>query len=190
VSGGAVPPLPAGWSAADVGAVGAPGSAAAAGSIFAVAGGGDDVWGTADAFHFAYTALPGDGSITARVDSIDPVQAWTKAGVMIRQSLDPSSVHAFMLVSPGKRLAFQRRIDQAGVTTHTPAGAGTAPYWVKLRRNGPLIVASVSADGMTWSDVGAETLSISGTVYAGLAVSSHDASTAAAATFTEVGIGP
>ena len=62
-------------------------------------GAGADVWGTADAFHYAYRALDGDGSIVARVTSIEAVHAWTKAGVMIRNSLSPSAAQAFMLVA-------------------------------------------------------------------------------------------
>ena len=53
-------------------------------------GAGADVWGTADAFHYAYRTLNGDGTIVARVTSIQNVHAWIKAGVMIRESLSPS----------------------------------------------------------------------------------------------------
>jgi hypothetical protein len=37
--------------------------------VFTVSGAGADIWGTADSFHFAYTALNGDGQIVARVTS-------------------------------------------------------------------------------------------------------------------------
>ena len=51
---------------------------------------------------YAYKTLTGDGSIVARVVSEQNVANWTKAGVMIRNSLSPSAAQAFMLVSPGK----------------------------------------------------------------------------------------
>ena len=51
-------------------------------------GGGADIWGTADAFQFVYTILPTNGSISARVASVEFVRSWTKAGVMLSQSLE------------------------------------------------------------------------------------------------------
>ena len=113
VNPGEPPPagLPSGWSATDVGATGATGSSSFSNGTFTVTGAGADVWGTADAFHYAYRTLDGDGTIVARVASIQNVNAWTKAGVMIRNSLSPSAAQAFMLVaaSSTKGVPFQRR---------------------------------------------------------------------------------
>ena len=78
-------------------------------------GAGADVWGTADAFNYAYTPLSGDGSITARVATVSSEANWVKAGVMIRGSLSPSSAQAFMLVSHAKGIAFQRRFRPARI---------------------------------------------------------------------------
>jgi hypothetical protein len=175
--------LPAGWSSADIGAVGAAGSASYNAGVFTVAGSGADVWGTADALRLAYTTLTGDGSIVAQVTREDAVANWTKAGVMMRESLDPASRHAFMLVSPGKGLAFQRRTQTAGISTSTSGFAGLAPYFVKLTRTGATIAASISADGTAWSVVGTDTIAMAPTIYVGLAVSSHVAGTLATATF-------
>jgi len=180
--------LPSGWSSADIGAVGAAGSASYSGGVFTVAGAGADVWGTADAFRFAYTTLTGDGSIVTQVTREDAVSSWTKAGVMVRESLDPSSRQAFMLVSPGKGLAFQRRTDTSGLSTSTSGGAGTAPRFVKLARSGPTVTASVSADGTNWTLVGSDTIAMTSTIYVGLAVSSHVAGTPASASFANTAV--
>jgi regulation of enolase protein 1 (concanavalin A-like superfamily) len=179
-------PLPAGWQNTDVGSVGVDGSAVASNGTFSIDGAGADVWNAADAFHYAYTTLAGDGEIVARVASVEYVAAWTKVGVMIRGSLTPSAAHAFMLVSAGKGLAFQRRTSAGGISTSTPGGTGTAPYWVRLVRSGSTITASASTNGVTWTTVDQDTLGISGTVYIGLAVSSHDTTRAATATFDNV----
>ena len=182
--------LPAGWSATDIGAVGVTGSASGANGAFTIAGAGADIWNAADAFRFAYTTLTGDGTVVARVASEQFVSNWTKAGVMMRESLDPGSRHALMLVSPGKGLAFQRRVETSGVSTNTSGGAGTAPYFVKLTRTGTTIAASISADGSSWTLVGSDTIAMSSTIYAGLAVSSHVAGTLATATFTGTAVVP
>jgi len=180
--------LPTEWATADIGSVGVTGSARASGGTFTVSGAGADVWNAADAFRYAYLPLSGDGTIAARVVTVESVAAWTKAGVMLRQSLSADSAHAFMLVSAGKGLAFQRRTTQGGVSTNTSGGAGTAPEWVKLVRAGQSVSAYVSGDGAAWTLVGQDTIAFSGQIWAGLAVSSHDPTRAATATFDNVSI--
>ena len=77
---------PVGWSNQDIGAVGVAGSTSQSPSgVITVAGAGADVWGTADALQYAFQPLTGDGSIVARVVAVQNVNAWTKAGVMIRR---------------------------------------------------------------------------------------------------------
>ncbi len=58
------------------------------------------------------------------------VQDWTKAGVMMRASLTPGSPHAYMLVSANKGPAFQRRVADNDISTHTSAGSGYVPGYV------------------------------------------------------------
>lgn len=175
--------LPPGWAGADIGAVGTAGSSSVTGSTFTVSGGGADIWGTADAFRFAYVMLTGDGSITVRVASVQPVHDWTKAGVMLRATLAPGSAQASMFVSPGKGLAFQRRVSAGGLSTHTSGGAGRAPVFVRMSRVGNVFTASISSDGSNWVVVGAETIAMPATIYAGFAVGSHISGVLAAATF-------
>jgi regulation of enolase protein 1 (concanavalin A-like superfamily) len=184
--------LPNGWSHGDIGSVGRQGSASFDGgtSTFTVTGAGADIWNTADAFHYAYTTLSGDGTISARVASVQNVAAWTKAGVMIRATLDPGSAHAFMLVSAGKGLAFQRRTTDGGISVHTAGPAATAPHWVRLDRAGSTITASESSDGTNWTVVGTDSISMGAPVFVGLAVSSHTASATATATFEHVAVTP
>ena len=182
------PPLPNGWNNADVGTTGAVGNTVATGTGFSVAGAGADVWGTADAFQYAYSTLTGDGSIVARVASIQNVASWTKAGVMIRNSLSPSAAHAFMLVSPAKGAAFQRRLTDGTASISTAGTFSTAPRWVKLTRAGNSITAFESPDGVTWTTVGTDTFVMGPTVDVGLAVSSHVTGTLATAVFDNISI--
>ena len=165
--------LPTGWATKDVGAVAAVGAATSVNNSFTVSGSGSDVWGTADEFRFVYQQLTGDGSIVTKVSSIDNVNSWVKAGVMMRESLNANSRHAFMLVSPGKGLAFQRRTSTGGSSYNTSGGSGTSPYYVKLTRSGSTFKAQKSLDGSSWTTVGSQTISMASTIYVGLAVSSH-----------------
>jgi regulation of enolase protein 1 (concanavalin A-like superfamily) len=181
------PGSPTPWMHRDIGAVAAAGNATFSGtsSTYSVKGAGADIWGTADAFHYLYRPMTGDGAIVARVATVQNVNSWTKAGVMIRETLDPGSAQATMLVSPSKGSAFQRRTVAGGISTSTAGPMVAAPYWVKVERVGSTINAYTSADGSAWTLVGSDTIPMASTVYVGLAVSSHTTSTATA-TFDNV----
>ena len=181
--------LPSGWQTQDIGLVAVAGNASLTSGTYSVTGAGADIWGTADALRYAYTTLNGDGQITARVATEENVNVWTKAGVMIRESVAPGSRQALMLVSPGKGNAFQRRVATGDVSTHTAGALVTAPYWVRLSRVGNTITALESANGTTWTVVGSDTIAFAQTVLVGLAVSSHATTPAATATFDNVAIG-
>jgi hypothetical protein len=151
-----------------------------------LAGSGTDVWGTSDQFRFAYRSLTGDGSITALVATQTNTDPWAKAGVMIRGSLDPAAAHAFMAVTPGNGEAFQRRNTAGGASTNTQTGGGTgaAPYWVRLVRAGSTLTGYRSVDGVTWSLVGSDTVTLPTTVSIGYAVCAHTNAALSTVTFT------
>jgi regulation of enolase protein 1 (concanavalin A-like superfamily) len=162
------------------------GSASAAAGTFTIRGSGADVWGTADAFHYVWQPLTGDGDVIARVASVENAAAWVKAGVMIRERLTADSPHAFMIVSAGKGLAFQRRVASGGISTSNSGIPGTAPKWVKLERRGNVISAFWSTDGVNWTFIANDAFTMAADVFVGLAVSSHDNTRLATATFDEV----
>jgi endonuclease/exonuclease/phosphatase family metal-dependent hydrolase len=180
--------LPSGWSSKDIGSVGAGGSAtSSSSSAFTVTGAGADVWGAADEFRFVYRSLSGDGTIIARVASEEAVDEWTKAGVMFRETLNAGSRHAFMLVSPGKGTALQRRTVTSGASANT-SSSGRAPSWVKLVRSGSTFTGYRSADGVTWTKVGSTSIPMASTAYVGLAVSSHADPSLATVSFDQVSV--
>ena len=178
--------LPSGWSAADIGSVAAAGTSCYSNGTFTIEGSGADIWYASDEFRFVYRTLTGDGSITARVATLENVDVWTKSGVMMRNTLSANSAHAMMVVSPGKGLAFQRRLTAGGTSTNTSGGAGTAPYWVRLVRSGNTFTAYKSTDGSSWTLVGSDTIAMGSTIYVGIPVTSHKDGTLATATVDNV----
>ena len=157
-----------------------------------VGGGGADIAGTADEFRFVYKRLSGDGSIVARVDTIGNTNGSAKAGVMIRESLDPTAKHAMVAVTPGNGIVFQDRSTTGTAGTEITAAGLVAPYWVKVTRTGSTLTAERSQDGINWvsitDDAAASSVDISmiSGVYIGLAVTSHDATTETTAEFSNV----
>ncbi|MDI6447745.1 LamG-like jellyroll fold domain-containing protein [Anaerobaca lacustris] len=152
---------------------------------------GTDIWGNADQFRYVYKSLSGNGSITVRVDSLVRSNEWAKAGVMIRETLEAGSKHAFVAVTPepAHGISFQRR-PIAGTTSYNTDAAGIEmPHWVKLTRTGNIFTAQQSADGVTWVDITPTApveILMAGNVYIGLAVTSHEAAISTTAEFSNV----
>ena len=184
--------LPSPWATADIGAVGVAGSATYGNGLFTVKGSGADIWGAADAFRYVYQPASGDCSIQARVLSVQNTAAWAKAGVMIRESTNANSVYAMAFLAPvtitsTNGVAFQQRISTGGTTSSIKSVPGLqAPYWVKLARTGNSFVGSCSADGINWTALGTNSLTMATNVYIGLPVCSVLNTLLNTATFTNV----
>jgi hypothetical protein len=153
---------------------------------------GTDITGQADEFHFAYKMMSGPGSIIAKVLSVSDTDPWAKAGVMIRETLEPSSKHALACVTPGNGVASEGRITTGGESYSANQAAITAPHWVKLERDmGGNFTVSHSVNGTTWVAVTGATvqgIQMAANVFVGLAVTSHDAAATCEAQFSNVTI--
>jgi hypothetical protein len=140
-------------------------------------GAGADIWGNSDEFTYAFKTLTGDGSLVARVvNNGVGANEWAKGGVMIRDSVNGGSMHAFMAITGGggNGASFQYR----GATNGASANADIStvvrpPYWVRIDRAGATFTGFVSADGKTWSQVGTTAITMTDPVLIGLAVTSH-----------------
>jgi hypothetical protein len=134
--------------------------------------------------------LTGAGSIIAKVESVENTNGWAKAGVMIRETLEGGSKHAFTCITPANGVASQSRPDTGAASSSTNQSGITAPHWVKLERSiSGLFTVSHSVNGSNWHPVtGATALNISmgSNVYIGLALTSHDAAQTCQAVFSNV----
>jgi len=181
-------PLPSGWLNQDVGQVGVAGSATYTNGMFTVNGSGQYIWYGADGFHFAYQTLSGDGSIVARVVSVQGGSS-SESGVMIRETLTASSDMAYLAYSGSTDLYWIYRPTVGANVSYANTSAVTLPYWVKLVRSGSTFTSYASPDGVNWVQVGgSQTISMSQNVYIGLALSSDVNTSLATAKFDNVSI--
>lgn len=166
-----------GWTYDDIGTIEISGSYDLTDGVYTLNASGSDIYGTADSFGFLHTVLHGDGSITARITSIQNTNSWAKCGVMLRESLQPGAAHASMIANPGGLLSFQRRTVSGGTA---PTGINVQtdglPGWVRIVREGNKLDAYGSTDGLSWQLVGSVTISLPPDVYLGLALTSHSSS--------------
>ncbi len=168
-------PLPTSWLTTTIGNVGVTGSATYSGGNFTIAGSGADIWGTTDAFRFVYQKLSGDGEIMAKVNSLTNTNPWSKAGVMIRESLTPDSKNVAAVVTPSNGISFQTRTIANSPTSFANIPTQTTPKWLKLKRTGNLLAAFYSNDGTNWTQIGTNTtIAMNNTIYVGMCVTSHE----------------
>ena len=197
--GGSSPPpgiCPNGWSCTDIGGALPPGQDSLANGTWTETGGGGDIWGTADAFHFASQTLTGGGAVTAHVTAQQNTSPYAKAGVMLRATTDPGSPYYAAFVTPGSGVDVQWRASQAG-TTNQISVAGTVPTYLRVSRytttgTNPQVHfnAFTSPNGSTWTLVpgSSQTLSLPATLLGGLAITSHNQGTGSTVTLNGVSV--
>jgi hypothetical protein len=167
--------LPSGWTSQDIGSVGGLGAAGYDSGTFTVIGSGTNIWNPADEFQFVHTTMTGDGFIEARVVSLEDYHdGWSIAGVMIRETLSNTSKYAMMDVTFSQVAQFQWRTTSGGSSGYVDGPAVTAPYYVRVTRSGNTLTGQISANGSSWTTVGSITISMTSTVFIGLAVTATD----------------
>jgi hypothetical protein len=169
--------VPAPWAYGDVGVPdgNAAGFSYYSNGVFQVSGGGAINAGTNDAIQYCYRPIKGDCIIQALITGIGDTNASSavRAGVMIRETLDPGSTHASMLFRPTTNgAAFYYRTN-TGAANGNSLMAGQLPYWVRVVRSANSFSGYVSPDGTNWTRVGAvKSINMATNVYVGLAASS------------------
>jgi regulation of enolase protein 1 (concanavalin A-like superfamily) len=181
--------LPSGWTDGDIGSTGVAGNASYASGVFTVKGAGAQMYGTADGFHYVYQPLTGDGTIVARLVSVQGAgSGYAAAGVMIRETLDGGSTNA-ITSDWATYIYFDVRTATGGSTSQTAFVSAAVPYWMKVSRSGSTFSSYTSSDGVNWTQLGAsQTITMGQSVNVGLAVTSGSTSALTTATFDNVSL--
>ena len=192
--GSAPPPAcPATWTCGDIGSPTPAGSQSYAptSGIWTIQGGGADITGTSDQFHYVWQSLTGNGTVGARVVSQTVSNSQAKAGIMIRTSTDPGSPNYAVVVTPGAGIKVQVRSTEGGSTTKIANPSGAVPTYMEVTRSANTYTALTSPDGVTWTPIAGSTATVSlgSTVLAGLAVTSHNTGTLSTVTMNSVSVG-
>lgn len=187
----------------DIGSPELAGSARRVNTGWDLSAGGADIWEKADQFHFVFQDLSGDFDIAVRVETFTPAHLYSKAGLMIRESVNADSAHLMFLVFAGDA---PRNHNLGGYEMQFRPAAGAdcqgvypailppAPpefpaafpnSWLRLTRRGNQFTAFASTDGKAWKPYGQQVLPLATPVLVGLALTAHDASVAAQAAFRD-----
>ncbi len=179
---------PPGWTAVNVGSPAIPGTVnfTESSGMTVVTGRGHTIDYGSDKFQFINQTLTGDGEITARVVSLTNPASYQKGGLMLRTSLAANSPYVEIFAGANDGVSFRYR-PTAGINLVSDSRQGdkNAPVWLKLARLGSRVMASTSANGIVWSDLGStdELGPLPPTLYAGLYATSNDSNGGGVSTF-------
>ena len=110
---------------------------------------------------------------------------------MLRASTDPGAPFYAVYVTPDNGISVQYRTAQ-GVQAVGIGTAGATPVYLKVSRSGNVFTAYTSADGATWTLIPGSTVTLSnlsGTLLAGLAVTSHNSGALCTVSYQSVIVG-
>ncbi len=156
--------------------------------IYRITGGGANMWAETDAFHFVWKKVSGDVAVMADVDFVgEGVNAHRKAAVIIRQSLDAGSAYADVALHGDGLTSLQYRATAGGITEQVESEL-KGPKRLRLERRGNEFTMWVGDPGGTLTRGGPVNVALTGPVYVGLAVCSHDAGVLETAIFSNVRI--
>jgi len=190
-----------GFSDLDIGSPQLPGSVKQVENGWEIVAGGADIWEKSEQFHFVHNQVAGDFDIAVRVEAFTPAHLYSKAGLMIRESLSPDSAHLMFLVfsdnSPRNNNlgAYEmqfRSIAGGACQAVYPAIRPPAPpefpaaypnSWLRVQRRGDRFSAFASTNGKDWKMYGVQTVKLSSVVHVGPALTSHNPESAAMARF-------
>jgi RHS repeat-associated protein len=179
-------PLPSSVLDQDVGKTASVGTATYSNGVYTVTGSGSSIGGSADAMHFAYTPLSGNGMIVARITGVSGTSG-PQAGVMIRETLNPSATMAYTEYRLGYVYFGYRTTTGGAASVSQQSYSESLPYWVEVVRSGSSFSSYMSLDGVNWAQIGStETINMATNVYIGLAVSSESTTASATGTFDNI----
>jgi hypothetical protein len=161
--------------------------------VLTITASGLDFWNAGDGGRFVGTTHDGNITMTAKVlekPTTANQDGWGRAGLMIRESLDPAAREASVFVNMGgtesdvhSPVHFQWRLhhsNSADESLGSQQGTEsiTYPHWLRITRNFDRIEGFQSSDGTTFTKVGGDEGGITlprlpARVHVGFAVSNH-----------------
>jgi TolB protein len=173
----------------DIGTILHPGSATfdPAMQTYTITGSGDDMWAAEDDFQLLWKKMTGDVAISADIRILGAGgHPRRKAVLMIRQSLNQDARDAYIAWHGNGLTALQYRDDKADGVRMLQL-AQSAPTHVRIERRGDYIYTFVRDAAGKLVPSGASTkLTLTGPIYVGLGVCSHDKNVTETAVFSNV----
>ncbi len=159
----------------------------AAKQTYTIAGSGENMWFTKDAFHFAWKKASGNVTLTADIAFLGKgAQEHRKAVLMARQSLDADSAYVDVALHGNGLTSLQYR-DEKGAATHEIQANISAPKRLRLVKRGAYFSMWLADEhGEFKLASGSTRIALQEPFYVGIGVCSHDANVVEKAVFSNV----
>ncbi len=167
---------------------------------YTIAAEGSDIYNNGDGFNFAYETKTGDFDVVVRQKNITHTSNWAKGGLMVRETLDPSSRNWNIINDPlssdgiaapdgsgygANAVECNARNSYGGSSGGWAFNGAPVPAypnaWVRLKRVGGLLSAYSSTNGTSWTLLATNTPAQVGdltplpsTVYVGICTTAHN----------------
>jgi TolB protein len=154
---------------------------------YTIAGSGENMWFTTDAFQFVWKKVSGDATLTADISFIGKgVNEHRKAVLMVRQGLDADSPYADVAVHGSGLTSLQFR-EEKGAPTHEIQASVTGPRRVRIEKRGAYFMMSLAGGDGEFRLAGWSTrIELKEPFYVGIGVCSHDKDVVEKAVFSNV----
>lgn len=171
----------------DVGAPQLAGAATfdAAHGVYLFSSAGLNMWDVRDEFHFVWTRLEGDFLLHARVEFLGPNhEPHRKAGCIVRAGLDDDAPYVDAALHGDGLTALQFRRAKGAISEHLVAARGADV--VELERAGHTYTMRSAKSGGTVATTELTGVELSGDLYVGLFLCSHNVDVVERAAFHDV----
>lgn len=140
---------------------------------YTVTGDGTDIYYKADSFHFVWRQMSGDLTIKANIRFVGSSPArFRKAALIVRQSLDPGSPFADIIMHGEGTVGLQDRLKAGELAEQHMTELTGAILW--LVRRGDHFTGYIASPGAQPQPTMDLTLPMKGPVYVGLGVAARD----------------
>ena len=151
---------------------------------------GSDIWNNSDGFNFAYEMKTNDFDVVVQVEGESYTSTWSKAGLMVRETLDADSRDWNIITSPTQGvndIEANARVGTGGATAGWENSGFSRPAptypntWLRLKRAGGIVSVYNSKDGANWNLQAIQNPATNGdmtplpsVVYVGLCTTAHN----------------
>ena len=172
---------------------GLPGNQSLSGGTWTLtaAGNGIDQEQPTDQFHYVWQTMPGDATVSAQVLTQTVTDPNAAAGVMMRMSTAGNAEYYGAFLTPDNGIEVQYRTTTGLASIQATTQTAQTPAYIRVARSGTTFTTYTSTDGTTWTPVDVSTVSLpnlSGSILAGLAVSSNAPNNSGTVTFGSVAV--
>jgi len=155
-------------------------------ATYTIAGSGENMWFSTDAFQFVWKKVSGDVTLTADISFLGQGKnPHRKAVLMIRQSLDADSPYADAALHGVGLTSLQFR-EEKGATTHEVQSNINAPERLRVEKRGDYFYMLLGEGSELQFAAGSPRIPLQGEFYVGLGVCSHEKDLIEKAVFSNV----